>query len=45
MRNYYASHHNIHIDFLIYNKISKIPLLVIEVDDINIIKKIINRKK
>lgn len=41
----YASHHNTHIDFLIYNKISKIPLLVIEVDDINIIKKIINRKK
>ena len=28
----YASHHNTHIDFLIYNKISKIPLLVIEVD-------------
>lgn len=29
----YASHHNTHIDFLIYNKISKIPLLVIEVDE------------
>lgn len=28
----YVSHHNTHIDFLIYNKISKIPLLVIEVD-------------
>ncbi len=28
----YASHHNTHVDFLIYNKISKIPLLVIEVD-------------
>ena len=28
----YTSHHNTHIDFLIYNKISKIPLLVIEVD-------------
>ena len=28
----YASHHNTHIDFLIYNKISKIPLLVVEVD-------------
>mgnify|MGYP004664020475 FL=1 len=28
----YASHHNIHIDFLIYNKISKIPLLAVEVD-------------
>ena len=26
------SHHNTHIDFLIYNKISKIPLLVVEVD-------------
>ena len=25
-------HHNTHIDFLIYNKISKIPLLVVEVD-------------
>ena len=24
------SHHNTHIDFLIYNKISKIPLLVVE---------------
>ena len=28
----YASHHNTHIDFLIYNKISKIPLLAVEVD-------------
>lgn len=28
----YASHNNTHVDFLIYNKISKIPLLVIEVD-------------
>lgn len=28
----YASHHNTHVDFLIYNKISKIPLLVVEVD-------------
>lgn len=28
----YASHHNTHIDFLIYNKISKILLLVVEVD-------------
>ena len=28
----YASHHNTHVDFLIYNEISKIPLLVIEVD-------------
>ena len=26
------SHHNTHIDFLIYNKISKIPLLAVEVD-------------
>ena len=32
MRNYYASHNNTHVDFLIYNKISKIPLLVIAVD-------------
>ena len=28
----YASHPNTHVDFLIYNKISKIPLLVVEVD-------------
>ena len=28
----YASHHNTHIDFLIYNKISKVPLLTVEVD-------------
>ena len=28
----YASHHNTHIDFLIYNKISKVPLLAVEVD-------------
>ena len=28
----YASHYNTHIDFLIYNKISKIPLLAVEVD-------------
>lgn len=28
----YVSHHNTHIDFLIYNKISKIPLLAVEVD-------------
>ena len=28
----YASHHNTHIEFLIYNNISKIPLLVVEVD-------------
>lgn len=28
----YASHHNTHIDFLIYNKINKIPLLAVEVD-------------
>ena len=28
----YASHHNTHVDFLIYNEISKTPLLVIEVD-------------
>ena len=28
----YASHHNTHVDFLIYNEISKISLLVIEVD-------------
>lgn len=28
----YASHHNTHIDFLIYNKISKIPLLAVEAD-------------
>ena len=26
------SHYNTHIDFLIYNKISKIPLLAVEVD-------------
>lgn len=26
------SHHNTHIDFLIYNKISKILLLAVEVD-------------
>lgn len=28
----YASHHNTHIDFLIYNTISKKPVLAIEVD-------------
>ena len=28
----YASHHNTHIDFLIYNKISKIQFLAVEVD-------------
>ncbi len=28
----YAYHHNTYVDFLIYNKISKIPLLAIEVD-------------
>ena len=28
----YTSHHNTHVDFLIYNKISKILLLAVEVD-------------
>ncbi|MBQ9230787.1 MAG: AAA family ATPase [Prevotella sp.] len=28
----YASHHSTHMDFLIYNKVSKKPLLAIEVD-------------
>lgn len=28
----YASHHSTHIDFLIYNRVSKKPLLAIEVD-------------
>lgn len=28
----YASHHNTHVDFLIYNEISKISLLAVEVD-------------
>ena len=32
MNRKYTSHHNTHIDFLIYNKISKIPLLAVEVD-------------
>ena len=41
----YVSHHDTHIDFLIYNKISKIPLLVIEVDGYKYHKKYNKQKE